>query len=79
MKIILPDATLKHLLRIAQNGEASEPANTSDRSGNDWDAICNELTSAKRDENGYIELSRPTFDWVMRELTWAFETYWNEQ
>lgn len=79
MKLILPDATLKHLLRIAQNGEANEPANTSDRSGNDRDAICNELTSAKRDENGYIELSRRTFDWVAQELTWAFETYWNEQ
>lgn len=79
MKLILPDATLKHLLRIAQNGEANESANTSDRSGNDWYAICNELTFAKRDENGYIKLSPKTFDWVVQELTWAFETYWNEQ
>lgn len=78
MKINLTDATLKHLSRLAQAGEANEPAATADRSGNDWEAICFELASPKRDKNGCIDLSRATFDWVVEELSWAFETYWNE-
>ena len=78
MKINLTDATLKHLSRIAQSGEANEPAATADRSGNDWAAICSELAFPKRDADGRINLSRATFDWVVEELSWAFETYWNE-
>lgn len=78
MKIILADATIKRLLAIAQYGEGDEPSRTADRSGNDWEKICDELTNAKRDSEGRISLSPETFDWAIEEMSWAFETYWNE-
>lgn len=78
MKIILANATIKRLLAIAQNGQGNEPACTDDRSGNDWEKICDELKNAKRDSDRRISLSLETFDWVIEEMSWAFETYWNE-
>ncbi len=78
MKIRLADATIKQLLAIAQDGEGNEPANTADRSGNDWAAICDELASPWRDGEGRIELSPKTFAWAIEEMSWAFETYWRE-
>ena len=64
-KIYLSDSTIKHLLRIAQSGEGNEPACSADRSGNDWIAICDELSLVRRDDKGYVQLSPKTFDWCV--------------
>lgn len=71
MKILLPKNTCELLAKRAEAEAVAEDPR--DPTGNDYDKICDELRGGRRDEKGYIELSRPTLDWVIAELAWGYE------
>lgn len=40
--------------------------------GDEFTAAANDLADAKRDENGYFNIKRATFDMLMDELDWCY-------